>query len=235
MRGRPQGIRGSGSSDSTPMGVLIVDAPSLICHGLSLVIAEQADMEIVAMTPSADECLSVIGRLRRTSRIVVLIGLTVGGAHDALWLIRALRERYPTVRVLSCGMRGDAASVSRALLAGADGYLDKESDAERFIGALRRSSDGETVLEGLPENALGAIADAMGHQASSGRIVSERERSVLALAAQGLTARQIANRLSLRERTVTTHLDHIYRKLGVSGRVAAINEGARLGLVAVGG
>ena len=109
MRGRPQGIRGSGSSDSTPMGVLIVDAPSLICHGLSLVIAEQADMEIVAMTPSADECLSVIGRLRRTSRIVVLIGLTVGGAHDALWLIRALRERYPTVRVLSCGMRGDAA------------------------------------------------------------------------------------------------------------------------------
>jgi DNA-binding CsgD family transcriptional regulator len=54
------------------------------------------------------------------------------------------------------------------------------------------------------------------------------------LAAEGLTARQIATRLGLRERTVTTHLDRIYRRLGVSGRVAAISEGARMGLVAVG-
>ena len=235
MRGRPQGSRGSGSSDSPPIDVLIVDKPSVICHGLSLFISEQSDMRIAGMTESPDESLSVIARLRRTSSILVLVGLALGGEHDALWLIRALRERFPSVRVLCSGLRGDAASVSRALLAGADGYLDQESDAEPFIEAIRRCSSGETVLEGLPENALGAIADAMGRQASSGRIVSERERAVLALAAQGLTARQIATRLGLRERTVTTHLDHIYRKLGVSGRVAAINEGARLGLVAVGG
>ncbi len=219
---------------SAPIDVVIVDTPSVICHGLSLVISEQTDMRVAAVTSSSDESLSIIGRGHATG-VVVLVGLAIAGDHDALWLIRSLRERFPSVRVLCCGIRGDAASVSRALLAGADGYLDKESDAERFIDALRRCNEGETVLEGLPENALGAIADAMGQQSSSGRVVSERERAVLALAAQGMTARQIATRLGLRERTVTTHLDHIYRKLGVSGRVAAINEGARLGLVAVGG
>jgi DNA-binding CsgD family transcriptional regulator len=57
---------------------------------------------------------------------------------------------------------------------------------------------------------------------------------VLELAAEGLTARQIATRLGLRERTVTTHLEHIYRKLGVSSRVAAVTKGAELGLVQVG-
>lgn len=235
MRGRPEGIRGSGSSNPPPIDVVIVDTPSLICHGLSLVISEQSDMQIAGMTASSDESLSIVERLRGKSHAVVLIGIALGGEHDALWLIRAFRERFPSVRLLCCGIRGDAASVSRALLAGADGYLDEEADADSFLGAIRRASSGETVLEGLPENALGAIADAMGRQASSGRVVSERERAVLALAAQGLTARQIATRLGLRERTVTTHLDHIYRKLGVSGRVAAINEGARLGLVAVGG
>jgi ATP/maltotriose-dependent transcriptional regulator MalT len=66
-------------------------------------------------------------------------------------------------------------------------------------------------------------------------VVTEREREVLALAAQGFTARQIGNRLGVAERTVTTHLDHIYRKLGVSGRVAAITAGTQLGLFAAAG
>lgn len=200
-----------------------------------MVIAAEPDMEIAAEADSADEALRLIGRIRRTGQIVVIVGLSLTGDHDALWLVRSLRERHPTVRVLCCGARGDAAWVSRALLVGADGYIDKEAATERFIGAIRGSIEGEVVLEGLPENALGAIADAMDRQAGAGRVVTERERSVLALAAQGLTARQIANRLGLSERTVTTHLDHIYRKLGVSGRVAAISEGARLGLVAAAG
>jgi ATP/maltotriose-dependent transcriptional regulator MalT len=66
-------------------------------------------------------------------------------------------------------------------------------------------------------------------------VVTEREREVLALAAQGFTARQIGNRLGVTERTVTTHLDHIYRKLGVSGRIAAISAGQQLGLLAAAG
>ena len=214
--------------------MLIVERPSVVRRGISLVIAAEPDMEVTAETPSPEDALAIVARLRRTATVVVLVSLGIGGERDALWAIRAFRERFPYVRILCCGSRGEAVSVSRALLVGADGYLDKEAEATRFVDALRRCSDGETVLEGLPENALGAIADAMDRQTGEGHPLSERQRAVLALAAQGLTARQIATRLGLRERTVTTHLDHIYRRLGVSGRVAAITEGARLGLVAVG-
>jgi two-component system response regulator DevR len=217
----------------SPIVVVLVDRPSVVSRGISMVIAAESDMEVAAEDVSADEALGLIGRIRRAAHIVVIVGLGLTGDHDALWLVRSVRERFPTVRVVCCGARGDAAWVSRALLVGADGYIDKEAISERFIDAIRRSIAGEVVLEGLPENALGAIADAIGRQAGAARVVTERERSVLALAAQGLTARQIATRLGLSERTVTTHLDHIYRKLGVSGRVAAISEGARLGLVAV--
>jgi two-component system response regulator DevR len=225
---RPRGSRGS------PIVVVIVDRPSVVSRGLSMVIAAEPDMEIAAEAASADEAMALIGRIRQAGQVVVIVGLGLIGDHDALWLVRSLRDQYPTVRVLCSGTRGEAASVSRALLVGADGYIDKEALTERYVGAIRSSIAGEVVLEGLPENALGAIANAMDSQAGAGRVVTERQRSVLALAAQGLTARQIATRLGLSERTVTTHLDHIYRKLGVSGRVAAISEGARLGLVAVG-
>jgi DNA-binding NarL/FixJ family response regulator len=232
MSGRRIGIRGPSSGPS--IAVVILDRPSVVRSGISLVIAAEPDMEVTAETPSPEEALAIVARLRGAGSVVVLVSLAIGGEHDALWAIRAFRERFPFVRVLCCGSRGEAVSVSRALLVGADGYLDKETDASRFVEALRRCSGGETVLEGLPENALGAIADAMGRQTGDGDTLSERQRGVLVLAAEGLTARQIATRLGLRERTVTTHLDHIYRRLGVSGRVAAISEGARMGLVAVG-
>jgi DNA-binding NarL/FixJ family response regulator len=234
VAGRSERIRGPGSLNRARLDVVIVDAPSVICIGLSLIIRQQSDMSLAGLSESADEGLAFVKSLKRRTSMVVMVGLAIPGEHDALWLIRQLREQFPSVRVLSCGIRGDAASVSRALLAGADGYLDEEAKADRFVDAIRACSRGGTVLEGLPENALGAIADAIDRQANSPRLVTERERMVLALAAEGLTARQIATRLGLRERTVTTHLDHIYRKLGVSGRIAAINEGARLGLVAVG-
>jgi DNA-binding NarL/FixJ family response regulator len=182
--------------------VVIVDRPSIVSRGLSMVISAEPDMEVAAEATSADEALVLLTRLQRSGPVVVVIvGLALGGDHDALWLVRSLREQHPTVRVLCSGTRGEAASVSRALLVGADGYIDKEASTERFVGAMRRSIAGEVVLEGLPENALGAIANAMERQAGAGRVVTERQRSVLALAAGGLTARQIANRLGLSERT----------------------------------
>jgi DNA-binding NarL/FixJ family response regulator len=234
MSGRQEGWLGRRAPSESSIVVVVVDRPSVVSQGLTMVLAAEPDMEVATEVASSDEALTLLGRIRGAGQVVVIVGLGLAGEHDALWLIRSIRERYPTVRVVCSGTRAEAASVSRALLVGADGYVDKEAITDRFIGAIRRCIAGDVVLEGLPENALGAIAHAMESQAGAGRVVTERERSVLALAAQGLTARQIANRLGLSDRTVTTHLDHIYRKLGVSGRVAAISEGARLGLVAVG-
>jgi DNA-binding NarL/FixJ family response regulator len=89
-------------------------------------------------------------------------------------------------------------------------------------------------MHGLEEGSLGAIVDGIDDQIESGRILTVREREILTVATEGLTARQIGTRLGVRERTVTTHLAHIYKKLGVSGRVSAIAVASRAGLVSAG-
>lgn len=228
-------LQGDGAPRGAPLEVVLVDTRSIVRKGIALVISREPDMELLFEVGSADEAVDAVSSIGRLTRVVVVVSLALGGEHDSLWLIRTVRERFPSVRILASGSNGEAATVSRALLTGADGYVDKGSDAERFLDALRRTADAETVLEGVPSGALGAIAAAIDRQVDAGDVVTEREREVLALAAQGFTARQIGNRLGVAERTVTTHLDHIYRKLGVSGRVAAITAGTQLGLFAAAG
>ena len=220
-------------SDQTarPLGVIVVDSQHVVRAGLSLLISSQPDMEVLGEAGTAQEAIELMRRLRRKTHVLVLVGLGLAGPRDGLWLVRTLRETFPYFKLVGCGVNGDKSIVSRTLFAGADGYVDKCGDPEQFVEALRRSAGGEMVLEGLPPEALGPIADALAEQPESAPAVTDRERDVLALAAEGLTARQIGSRLGVRERTVTTHLDHIYRKLGVSSRIAAVSAGMRLGLL----
>lgn len=218
-----------------PLGVVVVDSRHVVRSALALLISAQRDMQVLAEAHSADAAMRAIRGMRRGTRVLVLVGQGLTGEHDGFWLVRAIRERHPHLQVLGCGVNGDATVVSRALFAGADGYVDQCADPRAFFDALRRAAAGETVLEGVPPGALGEIVGAIEREADQWRrpreLLTEREREVLCLASHGLTARQIARRLGISERTITTHLDHIYRKLGVSCRVAAIREGTRLGLV----
>ena len=90
------------------------------------------------------------------------------------------------------------------------------------------------VLAGPTSTAVGPIADGIERRRDLDALLTQREREVLAVAAEGLTAREIAARLGVRERTVTTHLGRIYGKLGVGSRLAAVRMAARSGLVSVG-
>jgi DNA-binding NarL/FixJ family response regulator len=125
-------------------------------------------------------------------------------------------------------------AISRALFLGADGYVDKNIDPVDFLQTIRQAADGEMVLAGPPNEWVGAIADNLEQRHEIETRLTEREREVLSVAAEGLTAREIAGRLGVRERTVTTHLGRIYGKLGVGTRVAAIRVAAQSGLVSVG-
>jgi DNA-binding CsgD family transcriptional regulator len=88
------------------------------------------------------------------------------------------------------------------------------------------------VLEGVPDTWVATIADNVERSASSEPVLTPRETEVLVVAAEGLTARQIGHRLGVRERTVTTHLGRIYRKLGATGRVAALAAASESGVLA---
>jgi DNA-binding NarL/FixJ family response regulator len=135
---------------------------------------------------------------------------------------------------VACGANADPLSISRALFSGADGFLDKSSDPVEFIGSLRRGASGETVLAGPPIEWVGAIAEGIERRRLMQTTLTDREREILTVAAEGLTARQIASRLGVRERTVTTHLSRIYAKLGVETRAAAVRLATEAGLVSVG-
>jgi DNA-binding NarL/FixJ family response regulator len=214
-------------------GVIVVDPLPVVRAGTSLLIADHPDMEVLAEACTADEGIEAISRVRRT-RVVVLIGLGLAGDHDAYWLIRTIRSEFPSHALIACGANADPTMISRALFVGADGFVDKNLDPAEFLDALRRASEGEMVLGTPAATEVDEIAIGIQRNRDTEVRLTERERQVLAVAAQGLTARQIASELGVRERTITTHLARIYGKLGVGNRLSAVRLAAQSGLVSVG-
>jgi DNA-binding NarL/FixJ family response regulator len=233
MSKRPSSEAPAASVPRRRLGVIVIDPLPVVRAGLGLLIRDRHDMEVLAEAGEPAEGLEALARVRR-SRIVVLIGLGLEGELDAFGLIRAVRELYPSHAVLAMGANAEPITISRALFVGADGFVDKNIDPAEFLDAIRRSADREMVLSGPSSEAVGRIADGIDRRRELDMRLTHREREVLSVAAEGLTARQIADRLGVRERTVTTHLARIYGKLGVGNRLAAIRTAARSGLVSVG-
>jgi two-component system response regulator DevR len=224
--------RGTGQR-SRAIEVVLVDSLPVVRAGLSLFISGQPGMHVAAEASTADRALEAIRRIRGRSKVVVLVGLNLSGAEDGFWLIRSIRETYPSIRILACASSADPLTTSRALFSGADGVANKSAEPEEFLDALRSVADGGVVLQGLGIDALGPITERIDRQRDQASVLTARERDVLRVAAAGLTARQKGSRLGLRERTVTTHLCRIYRKLGVSSRVGALSAAADAGVLSL--
>jgi DNA-binding NarL/FixJ family response regulator len=213
--------------------VIIVEPIGIVRMSLRQLFESVPDIEVIGEAAEADPALELIASLTSHSGVVALLGVELTGEHDSFWLIRAIRERSPQLTILATGTDLQPGAISQALFMGADGFIHKNSSPERFVEATRRAAAGELVLEGLPRGALGGIVERMDQQRGVVPVLTQREQMVLTVAAEGLTAREIGRRLGVRERTVTTHLDHIYRKLGASGRVAALSAAMRLGVLSI--
>jgi DNA-binding NarL/FixJ family response regulator len=213
--------------------VIVVDALPVVRAGLRALIEERPDLEVLGIAGNATSALEGIAKVRR-SRVTVLVGLGLTGEHDAFWLIRTVRERFPGHAVLAVGANADPAVVSRALFVGADGFVDKNVEPTAFVDAIHRVAEREMVLAGPATGTVGQIAMGIEARRDLEARLTDRERQVLSVAAEGLTAREIADRLGVRERTITTHLARIYGKLGVGNRLAAIQTATRTGIVTVG-
>lgn len=214
-------------------GVVIIEPIGIVRISLRTLFESVPDIEVLGETGEADLALDLVARIKNHSGVVVLLGVELKGEHDSFWLIRAIRERSPSLTILATGTDLQPSAISQALFMGADGFIHKNSEPERFVEATRRASAGELVLEGLPRGALGSIVERMDPQRTSAPVLTERELMVLSAASEGLTAREIGRRLDVSERTVTTHLNHIYRKLGASGRIAAVSTAMRLGVLSL--
>jgi len=223
----------SGPERARRLGVMLVEPLPLVRAGLGKLIESSARFFLQDQVGNAEDALRALDRSKRDLPVSV-VGLGMEGDHDAYWLIRAIRDRYPGCVVLACGGRSDAPAISRALFCGADGFVDMSLEPAEFLESLGEAAAGEIVLAGPPSEWVAEITSSLERRRAIERHLTHREWEVLNVAAEGLTAREIAGRLGVRERTVTTHLTRIYGKLGVRSRVAAIRVATLSGLVAAG-
>jgi two-component system nitrate/nitrite response regulator NarL len=159
---------------------------------------------------------------------VALIGSMLTGLTGEQVLNAVARDGLCT-RVVMIAARPDSQQVYAALAGGAAGYLTKDADARELCDAITAVARGGTVLS--PELQAGVAGEIRLRTPRDRPVMSARERETLTLIAEGLSAPDIAQILHLSTATVKTHLQHIYEKLGVSERAAAVAEAMRRGLL----
>jgi DNA-binding NarL/FixJ family response regulator len=196
-----------------PIRVLIVDDHPVVRDGLRGMIVGDPDLEVVGEASDGAEALEVVGSLRPDVILMDLRMPRMGGAPA----IRALGERGVQAHVLVLTTYDNDSDVIPALEAGATGYLLKDAPRAELIRAIRAAARGETIL--APSVASRLLSQLRGPTQD---MLSERELEVLTLIAHGETNRGAASRLFISEATVKTHLLHIYEKLGVNDRAAAV-------------
>ena len=208
--------------------VIVVDPLPVVRAGLSMLLGSRPVFEVVAGVGTAADALAA---LEGVPTACVLVGLGLEGPNDAYGLTETIRDRVPSATVIALGSRSDTRTISRALLSGAGAFVDKNVEPDEFLDSMDLAVAGEMVLAGPPSEWVGEIAGALDQGDRPNGPLTFRERQVLSVASEGLTSRQIADRLGVRERTVTTHLSRIYGKLGVRSRVAALRAAATAGLI----
>ena len=211
---------------SRPTSVLIADDHPLFRQAIARVIAERDDLELVA---EASDGRAALEKIRELKPDVAVIDVRMPQLDGSDVLV-ALREEGLRTNVVFLSAFLDAKTVYDAVAAGANAYLSKEAETGEIVTAILAAARGETILG--PEVQTGLAEQIRFREENEARPrLSEREHEVLKLIAQGLSAPEIGERIHLSTATVKTHLQHLYEKLGVSERAAAVAEGMRRGLV----
>jgi two-component system nitrate/nitrite response regulator NarL len=206
--------------------VLIADDHPLFREAIVRVIEGSPDLELVAEAADGRAALEMI---RELSPDVAVIDVRMPEL-DGSDVLLALREDGLPTNVVFLSAFLDSKTVYDAVAAGAKAYLSKEADSEEIVDAIAAAARGDTILG--PEVQTGLAEQIRFREENEARPrLSDREHEVLRLIAQGLSAPEIGERIHLSTATVKTHLQHLYEKLGVSERAAAVAEGMRRGLV----
>jgi DNA-binding NarL/FixJ family response regulator len=208
--------------------ILIADDHGVVAEGLKHLIEAQADMEVVGIAADGREA---VGMARELEPDVVLMDLSMpelNGADAA----RAILERDPKCRVIVLSMYSDREYVRRALKAGAAGYVVKRSAAKEVVEAIRAVFGGGRFLS--PKVADVVIDDYADDKAADPLArLSAREREVLQLLAEGRTGAEIAQRLSLSQKTVETYRARLVEKLGIRDVAGLVRFAIQRGLVSL--
>ncbi|WP_419993801.1 response regulator [Streptomyces boninensis] len=205
--------------------VLLVDDHQVVRRGLRTFLEIQEDIEVVGEAADGDEGVARTEELRPD---VVLMDVKMPGM-DGVEALRKLRDAGNTAKVLIVTSFTEQRTVVPALRAGAAGYVYKDVDPEALAGAIRSVHAGHVLLQ--PEVAGALLAPDDNHSGPGrGSTLTEREREVLGLIADGRSNREIARALVLSEKTVKTHVSNILMKLDLADRTQAALWAVRHGL-----
>jgi two-component system response regulator DesR len=196
--------------------VLIAEDQAMVRGALAALLALEEDIEIVAEASRGDE---VVPAVLDALPDVALLDIEMPGG-DGLSAAAALRERLPSCHVIILTTFGRAGYLKRAMESGAAGFLLKDAPASELATAIRRVMAGERVVD--PGLAAAALSEGESP-------LTDREREVLAVSANGATIEDVARKLYLSEGTVRNYLSTAIKKLGARNRVEAARLAERKG------
>jgi DNA-binding NarL/FixJ family response regulator len=206
---------------------LITDDHQVVRRGLRGFLELDSELEVVGEAENGEEAVEMARRLEPD---VVLMDLLMP-VMDGIEATREIRRQMPEVEVVALTSVLEDSSVTGAIRAGAIGYLLKTTDADELREAIRAAAAGQVRL--APEAAARLMREVRAPASPDALTepLTERETDVLKLIARGRANKQIARELFVATSTVKTHVNNLYRKLGVSSRTQAALYAARVGLV----
>ena len=218
----------TGGADPRPVRVMVVDDHPMWRDAVERDL-QAAGFDVVGVAATGQEA---VARFPAARPDVVVLDLQIP-APDGVEVTRTVLAHDPGARVLILSASGEQADVLEAVKAGATGYLVKSASREELLAAVRRVAVGDTVFTpGLAGLVLGEFRRISGpvDQGAGTPQLTERETEVLRLVAKGLTAKQVAERLVLSQRTVENHVQNTLSKLQLHNRAQLVRYALEKGL-----
>ena len=199
------------------ISVLVADDHKLVREGLKQILAAAEDLRVAGEAASGDEALALA---RANDYDLALVDMSMPGV-SGIELIRRLRLEKPALRILVLSMHGEQQYAARALKAGAAGYLTKDSASEQLVGAIRKVAAGGLYITAAAAESL-VSETAAGGAAAPHASLSDREFEVFRLLAGGHGPTEIAERLHVSVKTVSTHKARILQKMNLDSTAALV-------------
>jgi DNA-binding NarL/FixJ family response regulator len=211
-------------AESNVSRILIVDDHPIVREGLAMHLASQSDLEV---SGEATDLPGALALLSSTRFDVAIIDISLANSNG-LDLVRLIKERYASVRVLVWSMYPEHIYAERALRAGAQGYLHKGQATHNVLNAVRDIIQGKTYVSGaLAEQLLRRVVGRNSEERSPIDTLSDREFEAFRLIGEGMTTHSIAQRMHVSPKTVETYRARIREKLGLGNTTELIQRAAQ--------
>ena len=199
--------------------ILLVDDEPLLLESLEIILTLNR-MEIAGMAHDGFEALEVLSKHFCDLALVDLNMKGMGGID----LIGRMKKEYPNIKILVLTTFYDDQNITRAIANGADGYLLKDSGKDAILGAISQIMNGRTVIDNKVMQRLAALMSGGSNtvNASLLDVLTDREKEICTMLAEGLTNKQIAEALYISEGTVKNYISSIYDKTGIHDRAKLI-------------